>query len=479
MKNTKLLCFFVITFNFSCVVSAQETEILTLEKVINSAVEAFPTLMASQQRIAAAQGEYLSAEGGFDTLLKSKNRWSIAGLYENQNNDVSLEQPTALGGTTFFGGWRRGVGDYPVYDGKNLTATAGEVRVGVNIPLWRNREIDRRRATLKQAELGQNISQHDYDQMLLDVQRQVSYRYWDWVLAGQRLKIAEQLLSIAEQRDTGVRQRAAAGDIARIEIMDNQRAIIERRERQVASQRLLEQAAIQLSLYWRNAQGEPLLPLKEQLPANFPLYEPKLLPHLAALEVAKQERPELKRLALQLEQIQTEFDFQQNQAAPGIDLSVSAARDIGDNSHKKDKPNRNELYVGVNIDIPLQRRVATGRAQVADANKKRLSWERNLQENRIAAEVNDVLSALNASRKRLKLSQQQQQAAQQLEEGERTRFELGDSTLLFVNLREIANGDAKMQIAEAATSLFKAYADYQAALAIFLAEKPPFDNITK
>ncbi len=479
MKNTKLICFFAITLNLISTVSAQENQPLTLEKVVNSAVQAFPTLLASEQRIAAAQGEYLSAEGGFDTVLKSQNRWSIAGLYENQNNDVSLEQPTALGGTTFFGGWRRGVGDYPVYDGKNLTASDGEVRVGVNIPLWRNREIDRRRATLKQAELGQNISQHDYDQMLLDVQRQASHRYWDWVLAGQRLKIAEQLLSIAEQRDNGVRQRAAAGDIPKIEIMDNQRAIIERKERQIAALRFLEQTAIQLSLFWRSAQGEPLLPRKEQLPANFPLQEPKLLPAAAALEAAKQERPELKRLALQIEQLQTEQELQQNQAAPGIDLSVSAANDIGDNSNKKDKPNRNELYVGVNIDIPLQRRVATGRAQVANANKQRLTWERNLLENRVAAEVKDVLSALTASQKRLTLSQQQQQVAQQLEEGERTRFALGDSTLLFVNLREIANGDAKMQIAEAATSLFKAYADYQAALAIFSAKKPLLDKMSE
>jgi outer membrane protein TolC len=116
----------------------------------------------------------------------------------------------------------------------------------------------------------------------------------------------------------------------------------------------------------------------------------------------------------------------------------------------------------------LQRRVATGRAQVASANLQRLKWEIQAIENRITAEVKDVLSQLTATKKRLALSQEQQQAAQKLEEGERDRFDLGDSTLLFVNLREIAHGDAQLQVAESTNTLFKAYADYQAILAKFV-----------
>lgn len=167
---------------------------------------------------------------------------------------------------------------------------------------------------------------------------------------------------------------------------------------------------------------------------------------------------------MQSRQTQTELELQLNQRAPGVDVSVMGAKDIGAG---KDKLNRDELYVGLNVDIPLQRRVAGGRAQVAAANLQRLKWEeRDGLEDRIGAEVKDALSALSAARQRLTLSAQQQQAAQQLEEGERTRFELGESTLLFVNLREIASGDAALQAAEAAGNLFKGHADYQAALGI-------------
>jgi outer membrane protein, heavy metal efflux system len=444
--------------------ASRKSSVLTLEEVLNAAQKAFPGLLSAEQRKQVAAGELTAAEGGFDTLLKSQNRWSITGLYENENNDVSLEQPTKLWGTTFFGGWRRGVGDYPVYEGKSQTTDSGEARIGVNVPLWRNWEIDRRRASLQQAEWGQLIAGHEYEQALIDATRVASYRYWDWVLAGQRLMVAKHLLYIAEQRDNGIRERVAAGDIPEFEALDNQRAIIERQERVVAAQRLLEQSAIQLSLYWRDDAGQPQLPTDEQLPEQFPDPDSiKTLSVAEAMQTSLNQRPEPKRLELQTKQTQTELELQQNQRVPAVDLTVSAANDIG---NSRDKLNRNELYVGLNIDIPLQQRTATGRAQVAAANVRRLNLDRQLQDERIAAEVKDVFSALSALQKRLSLSADQLNAAEQLAEGEKTRFDLGESTLLFVNLREIAKGDAALQYAEATASLFRSYADYQAILGI-------------
>jgi len=411
--------------------ASSSTAPLTLDEVQNSAQQAFPGLLAAKQRQLAAEGEYQTAEGAFDTVLKVQNRWSATGLYQNRNNDVSIEQPTSFGGTTFFGGWRRGNGDYPVYDGKSLTATDGEARLGVNIPLWRNREIDQRRASLKQAELGQMIAGHEYDQILLEIRRLAAHRYWDWVLAGQRLQIAERLLHIAEQRDAGIRKRVTAGDIPKFEALDNRRAIIERRERRVMAQRMLEQSAIQLSLYWRDPEGRPRMPVAEELPYGFPGQEPTItLDYSKALQTAQAQRPELRRLEMQSRQTHTDLELQQNQRSPEVDLSVMGAKDIGNG---KDSLNRNELYVGLNFNMPLQRRVASGRAQVAGANLQRLKSERVLLEDRIAAEVKDILSALSAARQRRTLTLLQQAAAQKLEEGERTRFELGDSTLLIIN----------------------------------------------
>lgn len=464
-KRVSLLLVLIFS-SVDAVVSAEEkSQPLLLNEVIQAAEQAFPALLAAEQRRQASEGEYLAAQGGFDTQLKGQSRWSIIGLYENDNYDVSVEQPTPFLGTTFFGGWRRGNGDYPVYEGKALTATDGELRVGMNVPLLRNRDIDRRRAALKQAELAQLIAGHDVEQAMLEVRRQASYRYWDWVLAGQRLKITEELLTVAEARNQGIIDRVALGDIPQFEALDNQRAIIERRERKVAAQRLLEQSAIQLSLYWRDAKGEPVMPEPPQLPDGFPEQEPQdVLDFERAWQTAQVRRPELNRLELQQKQTETELALQKNQQQPGLDFRVQGAFDVGKST--KSDLNRDELYLGLNFDIPLQQRVAKGRADVAAANLRRLKWDRRLAENQISAEIKDALSKLDAARKRLVLGRQQYRTTLELQSGEQDRFDLGASNILFVNMREIASGDAAISAMEAANNLFKAHADFQVALGV-------------
>ncbi len=80
-----------------------------------------------------------------------------------------------------------------------------------------------------------------------------------------------------------------------------------------------------------------------------------------------------------------------------------------------------------------------------------------------------MLSTLHVAQKRVTVSCQSHHTAKQLKEGERTRFELGETSLLFVILREVVTGDALLESAQAASSLLKTLAEYyQATLAASL-----------
>jgi cobalt-zinc-cadmium efflux system outer membrane protein len=439
---------------------------LTLETVVESALESFPSLIAAAKRKDMAAGEKLAAEGGFDTNLKLLSRSSVAGIYENEMVDIGFEQPTPYWGATFFGGYRLGSGNYPVYEGKSQTADSGEFRAGVTVPLWRNRTIDRRRASLAQAELSELIAHHDYDAQLLELQRVASQRYWDWVLAGRRLAASQDLLRIAESRDTALKARVASGDLPAIEAIDNQRAILERQERVVAAERLLEQAAIQLSLYLRSPDGQPQLPQPGDLPARFP--EPSLPQRLelqAVVDEALSRRPEVKRLEQQRKTAEIDQNLARNMRQPGVDLSLSGAQDLGINPETKYyQINRSEMYLGVSIDLPVQQRVASGKMASADANLERIQADYQLLGDRITAEVRDALSAIKAALKRLEIAQRHRETALLMEDGERTRYELGDSNLMFVNQRELASGDAAVLVADAYSSFHKSLADYHFAV---------------
>lgn len=433
---------------------------LRLEQVVQSALQSFPALMASSRRRDMASGEKLAAEGGFDTIIKMYSRSSLAGEYQNENVDVGFEQPTEYWGTTFFGGYRRGTGKYPVYEGKSATATDGEFRAGIMIPLWRNRDIDRRRATLAQAELNQIIASHEYDQQLLELERQATYRYWDWVLAGRRVDMAKHLLQIAEARNANLAERIRLGDLPAIDADENQRSVLERKERLVAAERALEQAAIQLSLYLRTPEGETMMPEPQDLPPGFPKareHRHRKLDDLMDEAIGK--RPEIKRLETQIRHAQIESRLAQNQRLPAIDFTISGAQDFG--ISQSSLVNRSEIYAGFSIDMPVQQRVAEGRSISAEANISRLMSELQLAEDRIHNEIRDAVSAINAAFRRTRLADEQRHIALRLEEGEKTRYSLGESNLMLVNLRELASGDAGLTYADALNSYHRALADYR------------------
>lgn len=440
--------------------SPKSQRYLRLEQVIQSALQSFPAVLAASKRREMASGEKLAAEGGFDTIIKMYSRSSLAGQYQNENVDVGFEQPTEYWGATFFGGYRRGVGKYPVYEGKSETATDGEVRAGVLVPLWRNRDIDRRRANLAQSDLNQLIAGHEYDQQLLELERQATYRYWDWVLAGRRAEIARHLLQVAKDRNDGLKDRIHLGDLPAIDATENQRAVVERQERVVAAERSLEQAAIQLSLFLRTPEGETLLASEEDLPQGFPkAREHHHRPLEELIEDALLQRPEIKRLETQIRHAQIESQLVQNQRMPAVDLTISGAQDFG--ISQSNLVNRSEFYAGVIIDMPVQQRVAEGKGIAAEANISRLMADRQLAEDRVRNEIRDSVSAIKAAFKRIGLADQQQSLANQLEEGEKTKYSLGESNLMLVNLRELASGDASMIYADALNSYHRALADFR------------------
>ena len=260
--------------------------------------------------------------------------------------------------------------------------------------------------------------------------------------------------------------RRRMGDLPAIDATDNQRAILERSERVVAADRLLQQTAIQLSMYLRTPDGEPQLPSPEDLPDDFP--EPRLPERLelrAAIDEALSRRPEIRRLEQQRKNAEVDRDLAHNQRQPAIDLTVSGAQDVGvDPMTQYYEINRSQVFVGVSVDLPVQQRVASGKIASAEANLERIRADAKLLDDRITAEVKDALSALQAARQRLEIARKHRETAIAMEEGERTRFELGDSNLMFVNQRELASGDAAILVADAYNSFHKSLADYRYAL---------------
>lgn len=436
--------------------------VLTLDDILVSIDRHYPLIRAVEQERVMAQGKLLSSEGVFDLGLKGFNDGNT-GTYNNNQFNFGFDQFLGTNGATLTGGYRQSIGAFPIYYGNLLTGDGGEFRAGLNVPLLRDREIDRKRAQLKQAGLDRANAEPLVQVQRIDVSRAGSRAFWVWVAAAQRLIVAQDILDTAKKRIVQIQEMADAGKLPKIEVTDNMRIINDREARLISSGRFYQQAAISLSLYLRSPGGEPLLPHPSQVPVlPDPMEPPDARQRAGDLDLAYRQRPELKRLAINREKAIVDLSVAENMMMPGVNFVVSGAQNVGSGDPKL--LNRSAYDAGLVVDVPLQRRDAKGRALTARAGITQTYAQEQFARDRILNEIADALSALERAHDLKIKALENLRLAEKMVKAETELFELGKSDLFRVNIRELQYVEARFILIDAVAESLRALADYLAAL---------------
>ncbi len=437
-------------------VAQPRSSVLTLEQVIDSLMGADPRLDQAARKLDVADGELLAARGGFDSKLALRGLVQPQSYYRHGIVDVKVEQATPLWGLGLWAGWRLGVGDFPIYDGKLLTADGGELRAGATLPLWRGGPIDRTRADIRQARLGREQAQLQLDAKQLELQAKAANAYWDWVAAGLGLEIERALLELALERDAGLRRQIELGALEEIVGVDNRRVVLAREARVVAAEREFQATALELSLYLRDHADRPMLAGADRLPPTMPEpVAPTIVDIEAEILAAIERRPDLGATQITREQAEVEVTLARNLRSPAIDVSAWVAKDIGPGPAEL-LPVEVATMIEVEIPIPLRR--ARGKLQAAKAELGRVDAELRFARDRIAVEVRDAHSSVAAAFARARLAGEQVELARDLARAELRRFTLGAGDLLLVNLRELNTTTAQREEIDAIATYFVAMA---------------------
>lgn len=442
---------------------------LQLGDVVDSIYATFPLLQVAFRERQIAAGRALAAYGGFDTNLDMSAIEEPLGFYQNYRHGIGAQQGL-WSGADVFGGYRIGRGLFKPWFEERDTDNSGEFKAGITVPLLRDRAIDRRRAEVLKNQIARRAVEPAIQSQILRFIRDGSAAYWDWVAAGQNYEVARALLEIAMERDEGIRRRVATGDLAEIEVVDNERLIVSRRASLIQADRKLQQAAIRLSLWLRTPDGIPQVPVPDLLPISFP--DPKL-PAADLLEsaanVAIASRPELVELTLAARAVGVELAAAENQLLPGLSAGVVASKDIGPLASSAGDKRPFELEAALLADVPLQRRAARGKIQAAQGKLAQLNAQRRYAADQITVEVRTAIAALTTAMEQVVQARQAVELAGRMEEAERQKFDQGISDLLLVNLREQQSADAAFVEIEALAGFLKAEVDFRAAIAAPLA----------
>ncbi len=440
--------------------AAPQASTLSLEEVLMSVRRTHPDLEAAQWRIEERDGQALAARGGFDPVASIRGKWAPVGYYPAGQVDALIRQATPIWGVSAYAGYRLGLGSYAVYKGEMQTLSGGELRAGINVPLWRDGPIDRRRAKIRETEIkvGAAYAQQSADQ--LAVERDATKAYWSWVAAGGALRVARELLSIAEVRAASLVEQVEAGSVPPLMVTDNRRLVLDRGAKAVAAERTFRAATLSLSLFLRDADLQPIRPSEARLPPGLPAVGSRSLGTVRdAILLALERRPDARVLDAARETAALQIQLAGNQRAPAVDLQAFVAKDFGVGPAELAPT---ELGLGFTVELALPLRQARGEYRAARARAGRVDAKRRSLRDRIEAEVRDAFVAVEAAEQRVYLAQEQLDVARTLADAERDLLRQGSSDLLAVNLRELA-------VADAATSEIRALADYHRAQADLVA----------
>jgi cobalt-zinc-cadmium efflux system outer membrane protein len=426
---------------------------LRFEEVLRSVSAHDPRIRKAVEGLRRAESTTTQARGAFDPRLEGDLGLRTGGYYDLRRANVEIRQPTTLWGSEIYVGYRVGLGineRWPTYF-EDQTLSGGEVRAGIELPIWRGGLIDEPRAKRARAMHLEEAARHDLSGTGLDLELAAASAYWKWVSAGQKLGVTRALVRLAEERDAQLRRRLAAGSIAEFDVTDNERILLERRALLVAAERAFQQAAFELSLFLRDAKGRSVVPEPSRLPPDQSSIQERDPVDELVMERVLMCHPDVRRARAEIEAAEVDITLTRNQLAPEIRGLFEYSRDLGEltGTDLDFTLPGNVFKAGIELSMPLPFRTERGRLGVARAEVAQNRAELRFLEDQLSARVRDAASAVRAAEERVELTARVVGTAAELAEGERRRFEVGSSNLIFVNLREQQAAMARMELIEA------------------------------
>jgi outer membrane protein TolC len=406
-----------------------DAPVLQLDDLLANSARQSPQIIEALARTRAADAKRLTAEGAFDTVFSAEGGSRLVGYYGGTYADAKIARPLENWGGQIYGGYRASSGRFPIYEDKNYTNEFGEIRAGAVFSLLRDRMIDDRRFGRVTADADRAVADAERQMVAIGVQRKALDAYLSWVASGERLKVYRHLLDLAEERQRGLQRAYQAGLRPRIVLTENDQMVLRRQAMVVQSEQAMAAAANALSLYWRDSDGNPTIPRREQLPAALPD------PVVTAMPQDVQ-RPDLLVAELKTRLVQDRLALDRNALLPRLDLNMEVAHDIGEIGPGGASRSGNDVRFGIKFSVPLEQRTARGKLMQTqaelDANQTRARW----LDEQIRAEVDGMVIAFDAATQLITLSEQEKQRADTMAVAERRRFEMGASDLFLVNTRE-------------------------------------------
>lgn len=401
--------------------------------------------------VQTAQANILVAQGNFDPVFNqysSQKTLDGKNYYQYQSPNVTIPTWYGIeisGGMEFLNGSRT-----------NPDQSLGQTSyVGVSVPLARNLMMDKRRATLIQAKIFNQMAVQEQRSVINQIIVDAMAAYWNWVKSYRVYETVKQNLKVAADRQSLTKKGFEFGERPAIDTVEA--ASQQQFFSNIAEAKWLEfqNSSLDLSAFLWAENNTPIqipdqiIPsesLESILGTNFSLTD--------LIEQAMKNHPELQIYSLKISALQVDKKLKFQGLLPKIDLQYNQ---ISSNQTPLFTAPlfENNFKYGFKVEIPL--RFSQGRAEYQKA-KLKLQDESLYQDQKrrsIELKIKSYHNEMIALRKQIFTQEATNKNLLALVKAEESRFFNGESSLFLINSRENKALEALEKLIELKTKFAK------------------------
>lgn len=414
---------------------ANDLFISSLDDSIN---RCYPKILNAVLEQEIMQSKAQKNQSPFDTNLKSEVNQRAGSSYNTSYQKIALEKRFYGSPITAYTGFDISSGYTPQYDSAQITSSQGREFVGLKLNLLEGFAIDKERLDLYNSILDSDRAYYEIELSKLLIKTDAIKTYIAWILSGAELEAYQKLLHLAETRQKALEKRFKNGDVAKILVTENSSYILRRKIKLMSAKDYFNKASLDLSMYYRDENCEPLKPKEEFLPKNLPKQKTlSIKSDFEEINSAVRNRPEFKIIETQLEQIRKEQEYAKTSMLPKLEVNVKYNQNNSPTSTTSYFViNQQEVVAGANFSLPLERSRGKGLSGEAAKKMSKLFNERKFLVDQVATRIKTLQYTVNNTAEQIELAQNEYSLSEKLVVAENQRIDKGDSNFFVLNTRE-------------------------------------------
>lgn len=425
--SSLLLTFLITTKLCANVIKPQE--------FLSQVRQDFPKILSQNEKLKAAQGKSQKALGAFDSTLKAKRKQYVDSFYSTQYTDVSVERAFSPLGTKLALGYRKGVGNIPIYDGDVATDNDGEFYASLSLSLLRYRSIDSNRYGLWKAQNEEKIAGFTRDFKRIDILVKANSAYWQWYFYYYKRSLYDVLVKLSVDRIDAIKKRVKRNDLAKIYLVEANQYLLSFQRELVEVNAKLRASVAKLKVYYPSASmdSRPVDEARNKIKKAINYNVSKIL----------EKRPELEIYQLMVNNSNLDLSFAKQKLMPKLNLELQRyeARD-------KKSPYYDENKVGLSFEIPIERNLGKGAVSAARSKMRSLKLEQQLIKRELRSSLDALYARIEGDVLAFNILMDEQKAAKKLQSAEWRKFKSGMSDIFVVNARDVNYAKAKLKTLE-------------------------------